>query len=183
MSFYRRRLPHWQPEGVPIFVTWRLCGSLPVGKVPESLTQGERFLLTDRQLDSATSGPMFLKDPQVAEAVVETLFIAASKWELFELFAWVLMSNHVHLLVRPHKPLTEVTRAIKKTSARQANLILGRTGMPFWQDESFDHWVRNGKQFDRIVQYIEHNPVRAGLVNRPELWPWSSAGQVGICPT
>src|SRR5271169_6474793 len=121
MSFYRRRLPHWQPEGVPIFVTWRLYGSLPVGKVSESLTQGERFLLIDRQLDSATSGPMFLKDPQVAAAVVETLFIASSKWELFELFAWVVMSNHVHLLVQPHKPLAEVTRAIKKTSARQAN--------------------------------------------------------------
>jgi putative transposase len=80
--------------------------------------------------------------------------------------------------------LSEVTRAVKKASARQANLILGRSGLPFWQDESYDHWVRNGKQFGRIVQYIESNPVKAGLVDRAEIWPWSSAfaGTVGQVP-
>ena len=95
------------------------------------------------------------------------------------------MSNHVHLLIQPLKSLSEITRAVKKTSARRANLILGRSGLPFWQDESYDHWVRNGKQFDRIVQYIESNPVEAGLVDRAERWPWSSAfagGQVGNLP-
>ena len=94
---------------------------------------------------------------------------------LYELFAWVLMSNHVHMLVKPCKPLREVTRAVKNTSAREANLILGRTGTPFWQDESFDHWIRNRDEFDRIACYIEHNPVSAGLVERPEQWRWSSA--------
>ncbi len=146
------------------------------------MTEGQRFALIDRQLDSANSGPTFLKDPQVARAVTETFFIAATKWDLYELFAWVVMSNHVHLLVQPHKSLSDITRAVKKTSARQANLILGRSGQPFWQDESYDHWVRNGKQFDRIIQYIESNPVKAGLVAQPELWPWSSAGQVGNLP-
>jgi REP element-mobilizing transposase RayT len=182
MSFYRRKLPHWQPDGKPIFVTWRLHGSLPRAKVPNSLTEGQRFLVLDRQLDIATSGPMFLKEPEVAAAVQETLFVASNKWELFDLFAWVVMSNHVHVLLQPHKPLQEVTRAVKNTSARQANAILGRFGHPFWQAESFDHWVRNGKQFDRIVRYIEENPVKAGLVERPELWRWSSAGQVGDLP-
>src|ERR1700736_4160188 len=45
-SFYRRRLPHWQPEGVPIFLTWRLYGSLPRGmSIHGSLTtEGKRFL-------------------------------------------------------------------------------------------------------------------------------------------
>jgi putative transposase len=81
-----------------------------------------------------------------------------------------------------------VTRAVKKTSAKQANLILGRAGHPFWQDESYDHWVRDEREFDRIVGYIEWNPVRAGLVVRVEDWPWSSAsnrfcsGQVGNLP-
>jgi type I restriction enzyme R subunit/putative DNA methylase len=83
-------------------------------------------------------------------------------------------------LVQPYKPVQDITRAVKNTSARNANAILGRTGQPFWQTESFDHWVRNGKQFDRILQYIEENPVKAGLVERAEQWPWSSAtvGQV-----
>jgi putative transposase len=176
MSFYRRRLPHWQPEGVPIFLTWRLFGSLPKqAREMMPLTEGQRFVQLDRQLDSATSGPMFLKDSRVAAAVVETMWIASQKWELFELFAWVIMGNHVHVLLQPHQPLREITRAVKNTSGRRANLILGRTGQPFWQDESYDHWVRDGKQFDRIVQYIEWNPVKAGLVEQPELWPWSSA--------
>jgi putative transposase len=180
MSFYRRKLPHWHPNGVPIFLTWRLHGSLPGTKVPNSLTEGQRFVLLDRQLDTAGSGPTYLKDPQVASAVAETLFTAANHWELFDLYSWVVMSNHVHVLLQPHKPLCEITRAVKNTSARDANAILGRTGHPFWQTESYDHWVRNGKQFDRIVQYIEENPVKAGLVERADLWPWSSAsvGQV-----
>jgi putative transposase len=126
-------------------------------------------------MDRATQGPTWLKDPRVADAVVETLFLGAKRWELYELFAWVVMSNHVHVLLQPRKPLREVTRAIKNTSARTANRILGRSGLPFWQDESYDHWVRNGKEFDRILGYIEWNPVRAGLVERVEAWPWSSA--------
>jgi REP element-mobilizing transposase RayT len=139
-------------------------------------------------MDRASSGPTWLKDPRIASCFVGTLLLAEKKWELCEVFAWVVMSNHVHVLLRPHKPLREVTRAIKKTSAREANLILGRSGTPFWQDESYDHWVRDGDEFNRIVRYIEWNPVRAGLVESVDLWPWSSAsgkaqrGQVGNLP-
>jgi putative transposase len=182
MSYYRRKLPHWQPEGKAIFLTWRLYGSLPAAKLHGSLTEGQRFLQLDRQLDIACSGPTFLKDPRVAAVVEETLLIASNQWELFDLFAWVIMSNHVHALLQARKPLQEVTRAIKNTSARHANVILGRTGQPFWQAESFDHWVRNGRQFDRIVRYIEENPVKAGLVESAEMWRWSSAGRVGDPP-
>jgi putative transposase len=147
-------------------LTWRLYGSLPRSNhtgVSGSVTEGRRFLLLDRELDSANSGPTFLRNPQVAASAAKTLFVAASKWGLYELFAWVAMSNHVHVLLQPYKLLREVTRAVKNTSARQANLILGRTGLRFWQDESYDHWVRDGKEFERIVRYIEWNPVRAGL--------------------
>ncbi len=156
----------------------------PHTQLQTSLTEGQRFVQQDRQLDSAKSGPVYLKNPAVAAVVIETFLIATHEWDLYELFAWVIMSNHVHLLLQPHKPLQEITRAVKKTSAKQANIILGKSGQPFWQDESFDHWVRNGKQFDRIVQYIESNPVKAGLVERAEQWPWSSAtvGQVPDLP-
>jgi putative DNA methylase len=54
---------------------------------------------------------------------------------------------------------------------------LGRTGEPFWQDESHDRWVRNEREFNRIVAYIEENPVSAGLATPPEDWPWSSAAR------
>src|SRR5207253_3834247 len=113
------------------------------------------------------------------------LFLAEKQWQLYDLLAWVIMSNHVHVLLEPHKRLAEITRAVKNISAREANVLLGRTGLPFWQDESYDHWVRNDGEFARIVRYIEWNPVRAGLVGCPAEWRWSSAspefkgGQVG----
>jgi REP element-mobilizing transposase RayT len=179
MTFYRRRLPHWQPEGASIFLTWRLHGSLPRGTelaaTSPNATEGQRFVALDRHMDRAVTGPAWLKDPRVATGVVETLFRAEKQWQLYELFAWVVMCNHVHLLLNPHKPLADVTRAVKKNSARVANQILGRSGLRFWQDESYDHWVRDNKEFDRIVRYIEWNPVRVGLVGRIEDWPWSSA--------
>ncbi len=150
MSFYHRRLLHWQPEGASISLTWRLHGSLPKGSIQSVVSgqfaEGKRFVALDRQMDLARTGPTWLKHPAVARAVVDTLFLAASRWELYELFAWVVMANHVHILLAPHKPLREVTRAVKNTSAREANRILGRTGQPFWQDESYDHWVRSARR-------------------------------------
>jgi putative transposase len=84
------------------------------------------------------------------------------------------MSNHVNILIDPHAPLTRITKAIKNYSAREANRILDRTGQPFWQNESYDHVVRNTKESDEIVKYIEFNPVSAGLTDAPEAWRWSS---------
>jgi REP element-mobilizing transposase RayT len=85
------------------------------------------------------------------------------------------MPNHVHILINPKTSLPRLTKAVKNYSARQANALLERTGEPFWQDESYDHWVRDHKELEKIIQYLEANPQRAGLVKRPEDWPWSSA--------
>ena len=91
------------------------------------------------------------------------------------MLAFVVMSNHVHLLIETLEPIQKITKLLKGNTARFANQYLGRTDHPFWQDESFDHWVRNPTESDRIIHYIEHNPVKAGLVNTPEDWSWSSA--------
>ena len=64
---------------------------------------------------------------------------------------------------------------MKWFTARKANQILRRTGQPFWQDESYDHWVRNRQERTKIINYIEMNPSKARLVKCPEDWPWSSA--------
>jgi len=88
------------------------------------------------------------------------------------------MSNHVHVLLTPHVEMRNVTKAIKGYSAQKANEILGRTGAAFWQDESYDHWIRNDEEMKRVMRYIEWNPVRAGLVETVEDWPWSSASRV-----
>jgi hypothetical protein len=63
-----------------------------------------------------------------------------------------------------------------RSTARVANQILGRTGTPFWQDESFDHWIRSAVELQYLIEYVENNPLKAGLVEAKEQWRWSSAG-------
>ena len=80
------------------------------------------------------------------------------------------MPNHVQLLILPRIAVSKIMRWLKGSTARKANQLLERTGLPFWQDESYDHWVRSRKEFERIIAYIEENPASAGLVG----WLWSS---------
>lgn len=70
-----------------------------------------------------------------------------------------------------------IMQRLKGYTAKEANSILGRTGQTFWQDESFDHWIRNDQEFERGVSYIENNPVKAGLVTSRDQWKWSSASE------
>ena len=177
LGMYRRNLPHWYPYDAAVFVTWRLFGTLPRRpRAPRrEVVDGNAFREVDRQLDLAAFGPIWLREPSVAEGVAGTVEAAEGERGLCALHAYVVMPNHVHLLLSPNRPLCEVTKWIKGASARRANLLLGRTGRPFWQDESFDHWARNRAEFEKIRCYIEHNPVSAGLVEEPVQWPYSSA--------
>jgi putative transposase len=93
----------------------------------------------------------------------------------YEASAFVLMANHVHLLLRPAGNLSAAMQWIKGASARAANLVLSTSGRAFWQRESYDRLVRDSEEFERIAHYIERNPVKAGLVGSPEEWKWSSA--------
>jgi REP element-mobilizing transposase RayT len=195
--FYRRKLPHWHPdldEATYLFVTWRLAGSTPQIRAsqlagesacPTQPSAGRAFLVLDREVDKAAVGPVWLRDPRVAGVVAHALAKGANARRFYELHAWVIMPNHVHVLLRPHAHLPVITRWLKGSTARHANLILGRTGQAFWQDESFDHRVRDEEELARIVRYVEQNPVSAGLVAAAGDWPWSSAWLSGesACPT
>ena len=86
------------------------------------------------------------------------------------------MPNHVHVLLSPSIPLPKLTKALKGYTAKRVNKILALTGNPFWQEESYDHLVRNAAEGERIQSYIEQNPVRAGLVREASAYRWSSAG-------
>jgi REP element-mobilizing transposase RayT len=176
--FYRRHLPHWQRADSALFITWRLQGSLPRRIVGASLKEsdpGKRFLLLDSELDKALYGPTWLKDARLAKIVSDSVCYGEEHLHLYRLSAYVVMSNHVHILIWPKALLPDITKAIKGFTAREANLVLGRTGKKFWQDESFDHAVRNEDEFYRIARYVERNPVKAGLVESAKDWPWSSA--------
>ena len=176
MTYYERNLPHWHPPEQDIFLTWRLKGSLPahLRGIASKDMPGARFLDLDRALDRADAGPLWLREPNIAKCVVAALRKAAEQ-RLLELHAYTVMANHVHALLTPIAPLRKITRLIKGATAHEANRLLGLTGSHFWQDESFDHWVRNIEEWRKIRTYIERNPVAAGLVARPEEWPWSSA--------
>src|SRR5713226_4630054 len=103
MTYHQRHLPHWQPEGAALFVTWRLYGSLPKHVlVPQTeVTSGRAFLEFDRLLDSAVSGPMWLRDREIADIMVDALRYGENELRLYRLDAFVVMSNHVHVLMEP----------------------------------------------------------------------------------
>ncbi len=84
------------------------------------------------------------------------------------------MPNHVHLLITPQVEVSQLMRKLKGASARHANKLLSQTGQRFWQDESYDHFVRSSEELLRIENYIVQNPVRAGLAASPEQYRWSS---------
>ena len=180
MAFTRRHLPHWIPEETAVFVTWRLAGSLPpqVGVLAAEHSGRNPFLQQDERLDGARSGPAWLQDPRVASVVVNALLYGEAVRRFYQLHAWVVMPNHVHGIFQPHTAMPTIMRWLKGRTSRVANQILGRTGTPFWQDESFDHWVRSAGELQDLIEYVENNPVKAGLVEAKEQWRWSSAGWV-----
>lgn len=95
-----------------------------------------------------------------------------------ELYAAVVMPDHVHLLFKPLRdadgwphPLHKIMKLIKGTSARDINKLIGTNG-PVWQDESFDHVLRSEESLQGKTEYIRMNPVRRGLVQTPEQYKW-----------
>ena len=155
-----------------MFITFRLKGSLPQGHYfgPETKDSGAAFALVDRFLDEARYGPQHLRTPEIAELVAREVVQADG----YELHNWVIMSNHVHMLITPCDKVSRVMQRLKGRTAVEANRMLGTNG-PFWQHESFDRLVLNGVEFRRIGRYIEVNPVKAGIVKDPSGFRWSSA--------
>jgi REP element-mobilizing transposase RayT len=171
MAITRRHLPHWIPDDAAVFVTWRLAGS----KVGQTIAF--RGLSGRADGDSLIpSGPAWLQDSRVACVVVNALLYGETVRRFYRMHAWVVMHNHVHLIFEPHTAMPVIMRWLKGRTSRVANQILGRTGTPFWQDESFDHWIRSAEELQYLVEYVENNPVKAGLVDVKQQWRWSSAG-------
>jgi REP element-mobilizing transposase RayT len=136
----------------------------------------------DRLLDSARTGPLYLRQPEIADMVVEAIRHRERQMEHYDLHAYVVMANHVHLLITPRVPVSKVMQSLKRFTAREGNRILGLTGRPFWQDESYDRLVRDAAEFRRIARYIEMNPVNAGLVRAPEEFLRSSSRPIDNRP-
>jgi REP element-mobilizing transposase RayT len=193
---YERHLPHQVPEGHPIFLTWNLKGALPAEVIEmfrqarerleqeptrEGETNAERkvrhgkvlFGMSDRYLDRTDRGPLYLKDLACAKLVEDSILFGVP--DRYDLFAWCVMANHVHVILQPRWDLERITQGLKGYTAHEINSLQNRRGRVFWQDESYDHWARDEAEVHRIIEYIENNPVAAGLCPRSEDWPYSSA--------
>jgi len=191
----RGYLPHVKREGAAYFVTFRLVDSLPkevllrfeqehaealrcvtpktAAEHTEEIHRELRRKI-ERYLDQG-AGECHLRRPEIADTVADALRHFHGRNYLLD--DWVVMPNHVHLILwpMPNFTLSEILKSRKRHTARQANLILGRTGETFWQRESYDHWIRNDDEKSRIRHYIRMNPVNARLCKSPENWKWSSA--------
>jgi REP element-mobilizing transposase RayT len=112
-------------------------------------------------------------DVRLAGEVVASLdWLRANRGLL--LYAWCLMPDHLHLLLRPgdrQRPLGALIGALKSFTTRQS-WGLGYRGA-LWQARFYDHIVRRSEDGKRIAQYILENPVRKGLVETVEAYPWS----------
>ena len=128
----------------------------------------------DRYLDCTRCGPRHLVDASIARAIVDS-FHRGVLLGHYDLGAYVIMPNHVHLLILPKISPSRLLQSLKGSTGREANRILGRTGELFWQPESYDHWVRDQAEWERIAAYIEENPVKAGLARSAPEYRWSSA--------
>jgi putative DNA methylase len=180
---YQRKLPHWHPEDHPLFITWRFFGTLPWHRKAMVLTKepdGKSFVRCDRELERS-DGPRFMTNPEIADCIADRIVYGESGRGFYQLHAWVVMPNHVHIVITPQVEVTVITRWLKGSAARAANKLLNRSGA-FWQDESWDRWLRNGDEIRKCIRYVEFNPVAAGLVASPELWHWSSASWQAEAP-
>ncbi|MEO5923918.1 MAG: transposase [Bryobacteraceae bacterium] len=144
-----------------------------------NLTSGRAFVAMDRLLDQARCGPVYLKQPEIAQVVVDSVEHGVELGH-YDLHAWVVMPNHVHLLLTPAVSISKLMGSLKTASAIRANAFLNRSGQPFWQEESFDRVVRDDDEFRRTLRYIETNPVVAGLAENAGGYRWSSAGATRV---
>jgi REP-associated tyrosine transposase len=202
-KFRRRHLPHWDLPGATYFVTACLVDSIPaqgllnIRNLERQLSANrsgnvsvdennavwkQLFVEREKWLDH-NPAVTYLRRPELAAVVAGALKHFDS--ERYHLIAWVVMPSHFHWLFRPldewattlppdRSPREVIMHSVKSFTAHRCNELLQRTG-PFWQQESFDHCVRDEQELERIFDYIEQNPVKAGLCERPEEWAFSSA--------
>jgi REP element-mobilizing transposase RayT len=201
-------LPHWTREGGWYAVTFRLWDSLPQQVIETWLFERKNILKTaermkrplsereerrlahlyservERYLD-AGYGSCYMKDGRVAGIVARSLLHFES--QRYNLAAWCVMPNHVHVVVQPfagrantgetpvpRSELPDILHSWKSFSAKESNKLLRRSG-EFWQQECYDHLIRSEADFRHAVRYVLNNPVKAGLRD----WEWVGLTECG----
>jgi 1-hydroxy-2-methyl-2-(E)-butenyl 4-diphosphate synthase len=184
--------PHWRVPGATYAVTFRLVDSLPPSTLDDYRQKQSMLLdrldaavskagsrnslatvmairseLADLQgslIEPALNlgyGDCFLNRREIAEIVLAALrHFDGSRYILH---AWAIMPNHVHVVLTPEndEKLEKILHSWKSFTAKKANEIIGRSG-GFWQEEYYDHVVRDGEDFRNQVRYVVENPSKGG---------------------
>jgi len=197
---YIRRLPHIQTANRPIFLTWRLAFNLPKAVLSEMKQMKADFENSIKELSKDYQNiqrfqydikqfkwyDTQLANPDLPDVLLQTNIANIVQEALeyyhetrYELLAYSVMPNHVHVLIQLLMvdkgivyPLAKITQNWKRYSAKQINQLLEREGT-FWQAESYDHVIRNEKEYGHFIQYILDNPVNAGLVTSWQDWKYT----------
>ena len=181
----RKYLPHLENRGLQV-ITFRLYDSIPKDIVVKwkQLHANDSPIIADSEkkklkrlidrYEDAGYGQCFLKEEGVAEIVKNALEYYDAK--RYDLIRWCIMPNHVHVLVYlyPGYSMSEVMHSWRSYSSHKANQLLARNG-DFWMKEYHDRYIRDEEHLRNVIDYIDRNPVKAGLVNSPSDWPWCSA--------
>jgi len=190
-GFWSWKLPHWEVEDGRYFITIHLAGAIPAAgrrriqvlasqlqaipdrDSPEWLQQQRAiFAEMENWLDRAQWNPL-LQQQEIAAMVVEAVEhrVARGNWNMLQ---YVIMPTHIHLFCefgdQEMKPILE---DFKRWTGHQATKMLRHTAR-FWQHDWFDHWSRSDEEDDRIIRYIQNNPVKASLVQDYRDWPYGS---------
>ena len=192
----RGYLPHLDSLNLLQFVTFRLADSVPKEQIelwkkelnwrvgfdansPEAITLRNKI----EHYADAGHGACHLRDPRIAQLVQDALLHFDG--QRYRMIAWCIMPNHVHALIEPNDAahlLPSIIHSWKSFTATEANKILGRSGS-FWMEDYYDRFIRNEEHLQSTLDYIRQNPVKAGLVQRAEEWPWWSVdGSAGFQP-
>jgi putative transposase len=208
-TFYRRNLPHIQPVGAAFFITFRLAGSIPKASINGLIEKYHHQIQRARNisnlhlrnleifnlrkiylvemdliLDKINEGPHYLKD-------IALMNIIGNEFKnhdgvLYDLIAYCIMSNHIHLVIdtgnqladikddielnQKYVPLDKIMKQIKGATAQYCNKYLNRSGQ-FWERESFDIYIRSEKMLNNVISYTLNNPVKAVIVDNWEDFP------------
>jgi len=171
-------LPHRDEPGLSQFVTFRLGDAFPqelrfewdlLLKIEDDCN---RRIELEAYLDKCR-GNCYLRRPAIAQLVEDSLRFRHEVQ--YDLLAWVVMPNHVHLLFKVWDvPMHRLVNAWKGYTAKAANKILGASGK-FWQDGYWDTFMRDSDHEQSTRRYIENNPTKAQLAGLATDWRWSSA--------
>jgi len=171
-------LPHFDAPNVTQIVTINLADAIPVTRRAEwePLLQLADTSESRRRLEAWLDrgfGRCWLRRAEVP-AIVETELLAGHKHN-YQLQAWVIMPNHVHLVVDVWQtPLSRLIKQWKGATAVACNRFLRRDGQ-FWQEDYWDTLIKNPKHLLQAIRYVENNPSKAKLALDPKQWRWSSA--------